>query len=176
MGLIFQFTPLHERQQDWLWKLHQQHYFNSRLYMRGSSCAMAWITLSYPFQFTPLHERQPFMPSLTSFGSPFQFTPLHERQRQLVCIQRHTKRISIHASTWEAANVGNISALVNRISIHASTWEAACLFLTFWTCAIFQFTPLHERQQWRSIAGQGKLYFNSRLYMRGSCKNTQFFQ
>ena len=120
-------------------------YFNSRLYMRGSkgvhlfgeymnisihasTWEAAWAgreeQRTAEFQFTPLHERQPLVIAPCHSLEVFQFTPLHERQRE--------------------QNV--VSAYVHKISIHASTWEAAISSKDFLRPSIFQFTPLHERQ------------------------------
>ena len=101
---VFQFTPLHERQPMIAAGICTQAYFNSRLYMRGSSenRKESWRIFNFNsrlymrgslsnrlpascsdlFQFTPLHERQ----HSYSVDAPklhlFQFTPLHERQQQ----------------------------------------------------------------------------------------------
>ena len=79
----------------------------------------------------------------------FQFTPLHERQHYTPAKKTYKVCISIHASTWEAAT-----------PIH--------LWLQF---LLFQFTPLHERQPFQSTQTVCCLYFNSRLYMRGSARH-----
>ena len=74
---IFQFTPLHERQQ--FLPLVRQiafPYFNSRLYMRGSTIHVSCLNTN-----------------------EFQFTPLHERQRCPKASKHSGKHISIHAST-----------------------------------------------------------------------------
>ena len=123
-AILFQFTPLHERQPS----RQQAH------------------TAVFQFQFTPLHERQ--LESRNSFTISahisihastweaakrvcwwfwflrFQFTPLHERQPGDSDSKESSFQISIHASTWEAAG---------RFSSHR--WKER-----------FQFTPLHERQ------------------------------
>ena len=77
--------------------------------------------------------------------------------------------ISIHASTWEAASIGNRQFNHTVISIHASAWEATPFVLQYgfdtfyfnsrlcmrgnpgaiasgWD-TLFQFSPLHERQR-----------------------------
>ena len=121
------------------------------------------------FQFTPLHERQPTaqlmsLKSSSNFNSRLYMRGSGNSDWWWICFE-----ISIHASTWEAAK--------------ASTYAEAVLTL-------FQFTPLHERQ--RNLSGckynrrnisihastweaarhaehdKPDLYFNSRLYMRGS--------
>ena len=77
--------------------------------------------------------------------------------------------ISIHASTWEAAPAKSFQTHWCVISIHASTWEAASPVSVPIVSPIFQFTPLHERQQFLPLVRQIAFpYFNSRLYMRGS--------
>ena len=187
----FQFTPIHERRRangfhhailhsisihasTWeaagshtLWHFHH-NYFNSRLYMRGSTVLGADQDWALAFQFTPLHERQLVLKITMENSTLFQFTPLHERQQakafrwtirkyfnsrlymrgnrcvRFQCIsgfyfnsrlymrgsdgKMHFSldvAISIHASTWEAANPTMISCSGHKISIHASTWEAA---------------------------------------------------
>lgn len=56
---VFQFTPLHKRRRLPLHRLaSRRRYFNSRLYMRGNSCAAVCSFSFCVFQFTPLHERQ----------------------------------------------------------------------------------------------------------------------
>ena len=102
--LLFQFTPLHERQLDSLdyWLLffyfnsrlcmRGNHFpktfycrlclnFNSRLCMRGNLGHPAPLDLAMIFQFTPLHERQRVSLFRLFRHLVFQFTPLHERQR-----------------------------------------------------------------------------------------------
>ena len=82
---------------------------------------------------------------------------------------RMAELISIHASTWEAADGACIPSQNKKISIHASTWEAASPVSVPIVSPIFQFTPLHERQQFLPLVRQIAFpYFNSRLYMRGS--------
>ena len=58
LGILFQFTPLHERQHLYQRYLKTDIYFNSRLYMRGNLSIPHTIALRIQFQFTPLHERQ----------------------------------------------------------------------------------------------------------------------
>ena len=122
--VLFQFTPLHERQQ--FLPLVRQiafPYFNSRLYMRGS-----------------------FLLPLACHTILFQFTPLHERQ-QLPLTEMVPKIISIHASTWEAAFNANVPVSSKRFQFtplherqRVDHWSVLLLY-------IFQFTPLHERQR-----------------------------
>ena len=99
--------------------------------------------------------------------SQFQFTPLHERQHVKTTGIRHIN-ISIHASTWEATVRIFLHTGSYNISIHASTWEATYLLRTRPNPFIFQFMLLHERQHWFSLCPSVTMYFNSRLYMRGS--------
>ena len=99
----------------------------------------------------------------------FQFTPLHERQHLDGDMSRAEYVISILASTWEATKLAAYVSSANLISILASIWEATvrrfilsspnyfnsrlymrgnCSHLAVLVSAgIFQFTPLHERQQ-----------------------------
>ena len=84
---VFQFTPLHKRRRLPLHRLaSRRRYFNSRLYMRGNSCAAVCSFSFCVFQFTPLHERQPKFSTLHLQGLVFQFTPLHERQPEPVTV------------------------------------------------------------------------------------------
>ena len=166
-------------------------HFNSRLYMRGSKLlglsvphgqisihASTWEAAwqqglsedAILFQFTPLHERQPSRQQAHTAVFQFQFTPLHERQlesRNSFTISAH---ISIHASTWEAAdeewkeietayfnsrlymrgsNYVNPAMGRDYISIHASTWEAAPAksFQTHW-CVISIHASTWEAAVW----------------------------
>ena len=120
-------------------------HFNSRLYMRGSISDQEGGRRSARFQFTPLHERQQFEP--------------HDKA---------IWNISIHASTWEAAQWQKRLWKSILISIHASTWEAASILQLLRLPTLFQFTPLHERQLRRIFLLHIFPNFNSRLYMRGS--------
>ena len=121
----FQFTPLHERQHHGRRRTGRYPYFNSRLYMRGSKKAGCTTYQANAFQFTPLHERQPITFEVSSNKTLFQFTPLHERQQRLFDNCGFHASISIHASTWEAADMSSGWSAAEIISIHASTWEAA---------------------------------------------------
>ena len=56
--IIFQFTPLHERQRSFCTSAFGSPDFNSRLYMRGNKRYNTFFNTFYIFQFTPLHERQ----------------------------------------------------------------------------------------------------------------------
>ena len=97
--VVFQFTPLHERQPG----MHQQRltawfYFNSRLYMRGNDASFIQSSRISLFQFTPLHERQQsgllHPPMFYDFNSRLYMRGNQVRQQinGLLCI-------SIHAST-----------------------------------------------------------------------------
>ena len=122
--------------------------------MRGSRTGIVAMIWNYKFQFTPLHERQPHSFRLSLIGSVFQFTPLHERQR---AVRRQ----------GEARPLFQFTPLHERQRMSTDLWKIY---------GLFQFTPLHERQHTVCSASFKSEYFNSRLYMRGSCKNTQFFQ
>ena len=99
--------------------------------------------------------------------------------------------MSIHASTWEATLYCRRHIILWVISIHASAWEATEKHFPFLRDCLFQFTPLHERQQirgrfkadrrdisihastWEATLLQqheqtAAHYFNSRLCMRGN--------
>ena len=103
--VLFQFTPLHERQQRWCVNdISKIFYFNSRLYMRGSSKRNR-IHSDQSYFNSRLYMRGSLLPLLQSlfqkyfnsrlymrgsrdplivatFSTLFQFTPLHERQLQ----------------------------------------------------------------------------------------------
>ena len=103
--LLFQFTPLHERQRRISYESFRFNlYFNSRLYMRGSLIASALYCCHKHFN-SRLYMRGslcslPFLSRRSYFNSRlymrgsvlslcahrhttrFQFTPLHERQLQ----------------------------------------------------------------------------------------------
>ena len=189
----FQFTPLHERQQECVcnsiftdfisihasaWEATKDgagawaayNHFNSRLCMRGNveTCGKNWLwflfqftplherqliilqwweTLTW-FQFTPLHERQHYSLLCSTSKEKFQFTPLHERQQQTHIAKNWKNSISIHASAWEATvRHFHLCSEWFLISIHASAWEATSQDDFLSRSRIFQFTPLHERQQ-----------------------------
>ena len=164
---LFQFTPLHERQR-WPYNVGSSiSYFNSRLYMRGNLvlCRVKYVDI------ISIHA--------STWEAAF-----HQNKWFV------GKSISIHASTWEAADDINMHQSKGEISIHASTWEAAirihrcrevsCYFNSrlymrgsndkkgYGKAYLFQFTPLHERQQQSRQSRRAKRNFNSRLYMRGS--------
>ena len=95
----FQFTPLHERQRILPYQLVPSSYFNSRLYMRGSSDSRFFKLCSFYFN-SRLYMRGSTMPITYSTGKrAFQFTPLHERQHAFDQHMVHRVIISIHAST-----------------------------------------------------------------------------
>ena len=98
----FQFTPLHERQQAKAFRWTIRKYFNSRLYMRGSRCVRFQCISGFYFN-----------------------SRLYMRGSDGKMHFSLDVAISIHASTWEAANPTMISCSGHKISIHASTWEAA---------------------------------------------------
>ncbi len=80
--LLFQFTPLHERQHEQRVEVHGDHHFNSRLCMRGNQAEDIINFAETLFQFTPLHERQRSGNNTHVGVEIFQFTPLHERQHR----------------------------------------------------------------------------------------------
>ena len=82
-GVIFQFTPLHERQRiRETYKAAGSDVFQfTPLHERQRTDALN-TTDFVPFQFTPLHERQPIPLISNRIDFLFQFTPLHERQQQ----------------------------------------------------------------------------------------------
>ena len=135
--------------------------------MRGNNlCSIIKAGFSQ-FQFTPLHERQ----HVKTTGIRHINISIHASTWEAtVRIFLHTGsyNISIHASTWEAAQFEEDKFKARIISIHASTWEATYLLRTRPNPFIFQFMLLHERQHWFSLCPSVTMYFNSRLYMRGS--------
>ena len=135
-----------------LWWQHA--YFNSRLYMRGSVYFL--YTGMWKIYFNSrLYMRGSRYPGGINKQEQFQFTPLHERQLFLPLASCFSISISIHASTWEAAPLG--------------LW----LFLgnPYFNSRLYMRGSEKNRADAEEYAN-----FNSRLYMRGSCKNTQFFQ
>ena len=118
---IFQFTPLHERQQFLplvrqiafpyfnsrlymrgsilrIWLSYKKRYFNSRLYMRGSTQKMVRSLTLENFN-SRLYMRGSTIHVSCLNTNEFQFTPLHERQRCPKASKHSGKHISIHAST-----------------------------------------------------------------------------
>ena len=120
----FQFTPLHERQPAWSeWGNEVFVYFNSRLYMRGNGI-LGRVLAKYPISIHASTWEATFLKFKEGVLRLFQFTPLHERQH----------------------DAGRRSTAI-AISIHASTWEATPSACRFSPRCLFQFTPLHERQR-----------------------------
>ena len=122
LAVLFQFTPLHERQHEPDEENPSAKYhFNSRLYMRGSSSGLKGERLKCYFNSRLYMRGSQSHNTLTSFrfnfnsrlymrGSMlclpvvmcehvFQFTPLHERQREPMGQWVGCPNISIHAST-----------------------------------------------------------------------------
>ena len=79
--LLFQFTPLHERQHLLLSYSKLLKYFNSRLYMRGSLNFSSMYSPQCDFN-SRLYMRGSLKKKVSHICSLFQFTPLHERQLQ----------------------------------------------------------------------------------------------
>ena len=120
----FQFTPLHERQLVFLPAHRPQSYFNSRLCMRGNVSKMSHSSW-YQFQFTPLHERQRG------------FSKLHSRD------QHFNSRLCMRGNLCSRCHcIVNIN-FNSRLCMRGNT--AICRVP--WFAYLFQFTPLHERQQ-----------------------------
>ena len=96
---VFQFTPLHERQQ----------------------VMAASMELAREFQFTPLHERQHLPFSSSNNFLAFQFTPLHERQlfadAPFLPVRYFNSRLYMRGSTDTGVGCSHNAS----ISIHAST-------------------------------------------------------
>ena len=143
---LFQFTPLHERQQFSEFWQSICSYFNSRLCMRGNV-----LFLTSKLWFPDFNSR------------------LYMRGSRGDWNVRMRVYISIHASTWEAASIGNRQFNHTVISIHASAWEA-----TFrnWNTSIKFYISIHA-SAWEATPfvlqyGFDTFYFNSRLCMRGN--------
>ena len=142
----FQFTPLHERQYSFITSESLFAYFNSRLCMRGNN------SLNFDRVFVVI----------SILASAWEAT---------YCFWHLSSdfRISIHASTWEAASIGNRQFNHTVISILASAWEA-----TFrnWNTSIKFYISIHA-SAWEATPfvlqyGFDTFYFNSRLCMRGN--------
>ena len=189
---LFQFSPLHERQQLDEARIRGTTNFNSRLYMISSDgAANQWILLAsisilastweavaigeylgLPkelFQFSPLHERQGELPQDSLRRCPISIlaSAWEATASDFATLQRQI--ISIHASAWEATTGDYGASSATGISIHASAWEATSMSRSFRKWLIFQFSPLHERQHKRWCKKLGWVNnFNSRLCMRGN--------
>ena len=143
----FQFTPLHERQQPRCIRNMFYYHFNSRLYMRGNKSKRRFGLFTYKFQFTPLHERQHYLEKSVKCCVYFN-SRLYMRGNKMRIEKQSREFISIHASTWEAtltltfAHVCDI--LFQFTPLHERQQKT-----DIWTTniSVFQFTPLHERQQ-----------------------------
>ena len=82
----------------------------------------AYHYIQIQFQSTPPHGRR-LLVFTRRVTTKFQSTPPHGR-RPLQEIRTHHRRVSIHASTWEATSRVVFCGNVHSVSIHASTWEA----------------------------------------------------
>ena len=101
--ISFQFTPLHERQQNVTSEWRLNGYFNSRLYMRGNPDQGKNLEGRYHISIhASTWEATSICFTCQIHVFVFQFTPLHERQRELQDVLHSLNCISIHASTWEA--------------------------------------------------------------------------
>ena len=123
--MLFQFTPLHERQrcfhriylsafqyfnsrlymrgnQHDRRKLYSFNDFNSRLYMRGNGSGNNSLISIEIFQFTPLHERQRLSQNCNGGQIKFQFTPLHERQHNW--LKMHHKPMNFNSRLYMRGN------------------------------------------------------------------------
>ena len=137
---------------------HPYTYFNSRLCTRGNSKHVVGESGFSWFQFTPLHERQYSFITSESLFAYFN-SRLCMRGNNSLNFDRVFVVISILASAWEATYCFWHLSSDFRISIHASTWEAAVVIETFGCEYIFQFMPLHERQPALAIANSTTLLF-----------------
>ena len=95
-------------------------------------------------------------PSCINYPNTFQFTPLHERRRNR-CLLMLRPYMNFNSRLYTRGDKAGYlpDELLSIISIHASTREATQTHHQHYMCCF---------------------YFNSRLYMRGSSKNAQFFQ
>ena len=121
------------------------------------------------FQFTPLHERQPTGGAENTATQVFQFTPLYERRR-LPLHRLASRRRYFNSRLYMRGNLiddhsGNPPLLFQFTPLHERQRKAPQVFKN---AVKFQFTPLHERQLANSRISWWRVYFNSRLYMRGN--------
>ena len=144
--LLFQFTPLHERQLKLLKDLQVVTYFNSRLYTRGDHPVYLTLILFWYFN-----------------------SRLYTKGDNLLTLTAIFSLISILASTREATAADYRHADPIQISILASAWEATRFWYTGTNLQGNFNSRLYMRGNWRDIIGGLWLnHFNSRLYMRGN--------
>ena len=121
---LFQFTPLHERQHHDACAPCEVRDFNSRLYMRGSLLGVGGCRKGKDF-----NSRLYMRGSLYSRCHNRKEENFNSRLYMRGSVQHGwtimVEQISIHASTWEAAQSRMAKRRGYSISIHASTWEAA---------------------------------------------------
>ena len=122
---LFQFTPLHERQQ------------------KDNTTTTSFDV----FQFTPLHERQlrrQVSPAgcdcISIHASTWEATKKALEECGLTA--DFNSCLYMRGNDFQAAIIRDTSL----ISIHASTWEATVYHYDAKLHRLFQFTPLHERQ------------------------------
>ena len=123
--LIFQFTPLHERQHDYYtqWNKWQTISIHASTWEAAREERKTWYEKHISIHASTWEAAERWQTSSKKYlnfnsrlymrGSPFPYLPLY---------------------------------LCNVISIHASTWEAALPSIRSIPPRLFQFTPLHERQ------------------------------
>ena len=118
---IFQFTPLHERQQrSSHWFYHDASNFNSRLYMRGSCNSVTFFPPGEYFNSRLYMRGSKSVQHDADSGKIFQFTPLHERQQLNIWISSVCN--NFNSRLYMRGSGPSFPVLVtDNISIHAST-------------------------------------------------------
>ena len=166
----FQFTPLHERQRT-CWLLVWQR---TAISIHASAWeATVLLTKDLTVHFISIHASAWEATTLTG-STAARWTYFNSRlcmrgndlNQECFCATNHFNsrlcmrgnnrswkkaaliKISIHASAWEATASTAADRAAVAISIHASAWEATYTQIKpIGKNGIFQFTPLHERQQ-----------------------------
>ena len=149
----FQFTPLHERQRCSFRNAYQLYYFNSRLCMRGNDITVP-VTAEV-FQFTPLHERQQKQATGTETDGHF-----NSRLCMRGNIIPYFARLQKKNFNSRLCMKGNNRRTLQRIGktvfqftpLHERQQSATFIYAQ--SDSLFQFTPLHERQRCMEVVCQ----------------------
>ena len=146
LSVIFQFTPLHERQHICKHINFSRKYFNSCLYMRGNAENRAVAFHSTYFN-SRLYTRGDLLYSVCIYSLANFNSHLY--------IRGDTNKLPIAAEE----EIFQFTPLYERRPVMDANGNFR---------DIFQFTPLHERQHRWHRGCNLYIYFNSRLYMRGN--------
>ena len=135
---------------------------------RGRRPANIWGTgAGQPFQSTPPRGRRPAHQRGYDSRWQFQSTPPRGRRPALRAPAPRPRRVSIHASAWEATSKPWEHSVEKHVSIHASAWEATEIVSWRPGSTTFQSTPPRGRRPRSSARSGGRSSFNPRLRVGG---------